>query len=182
MTQAMILVGVVGAPHGVRGEMRLKSYTQDPMAIVGYSPLSDARGARQFTVTAARPLKDDLLVVRLEGVDDRDAAAALTNTRLFVPRDRLPPPDDDEFYHADLVGLAVETQGGDTLGTVQAVPNFGAGEILEVRPADGGRAFMLPFTKAAVPVVDLRGGRIIAERPVEIDAKGGDSEIDETPD
>jgi 16S rRNA processing protein RimM len=170
MPDDRILVGVLGAPHGVRGELRLKSYTQDPLAIVDYSPLEDPSGRRKFVVVAARPVKDDMLVVRLEGVEDRDAAAALTNTRLFVPRDRLPPPDDeDEFYHADLIGLSVETVEGEKIGTIQAVLDFGAGEILEIRPSDGARAFMLPFTKDVVPNVDVKNGRMIVTIPAEVE-------------
>lgn len=162
-----LLVGIFGAPHGVRGELRLKSYTADPASIAGYT-LTDAAGRRTFGLTEARLAKDDMLVVRLAGVDDRDAAAALTNTKVYVDRADLPPPDPDEFYHADLVGLRVETTAGAVLGRVAAVLDFGAGDILEIEPADGGRPVMLPFTLAAVPVVDIAGGRLVAEPPVEV--------------
>ena len=162
-----LLVGIFGAPHGVRGELRLKSYTADPASIAGYA-LTDAAGRRTFGLVEARLAKDDMLVVRLAGVDDRDAAAALTNTKVYVDRAALPPPDPDEFYHADLVGLRVETTAGAVLGRVAAVLDFGAGDILEIEPADGGRPVMLPFTLAAVPVVDIAGGRLVAEPPVEV--------------
>ena len=162
-----LLVGIFGAPHGVRGELRLKSYTADPASIAGYT-LTDAAGRRNFGLVEARLAKDDILVVRLAGVDDRDAAAALTNTKVYVDRAALPPPDPDEFYHADLVGLRVETTDGTVLGRVAAVLDFGAGDILEIEPADGGRPMMLPFTLAAVPVVDIPGGRLVAEPPVEV--------------
>jgi 16S rRNA processing protein RimM len=172
MPSDLILVGVFGAPHGVRGELRLKSYTSDPMAIAGYAPLTDAAGKRRFVIEAARPVKDDMLVVRVAGIADRDAAAALTNQRLHVPRAVLPPSEEeDEFYHADLVGLRVETAGGTPLGTVAAVLDYGAGDILEVKPPGGGTAFLLPFTKAAVPVVDIAGGRLVAEPPAETEAR-----------
>ena len=172
MPSDLILVGVFGAPHGVRGELRLKSYTADPMAIAGYAPLTDAAGKRRYVIEAARPVKDDMLVVRVEGVRDRDAAAALTNQGLHLRRSVLPPPgEEDEFYHADLVGLRVETAGGQALGTVAAVLEFGAGDILEVTPPGGGTPFLLPFTKATVPVVDIAGGRLVAEPPAETEAR-----------
>jgi 16S rRNA processing protein RimM len=182
MADDRILVGVLGAPHGVRGDLRLKSFTQNPLAIAGYAPLSDQSGRRSFAFAAARLVKDDMLVVRIEGVDDRDAAAALTNTRLFVPRDRLPPADEDEFYHADLVGLAVVGRDGTALGSVQAVLDFGAGEILEIRPPDGSRAFMLPFTRAAIPDIDLAGRRIVADPPAFIEVKDKMPDDGVTPD
>lgn len=172
MPSDLILVGVFGAPHGVRGELRLKSFTADPMAIAGYGPLSDAAGARTWRIAQARPVKDDMLVVRIDGVADRDAAARLTNVTLHVPRDRLPPIDDeDEYYQADLIGLRVETVSGDPLGTVAAVFDFGAGEILDVTPPDGGVHLLLPFTRAVVPVVDLAGGRLVAAPPAETEAR-----------
>ncbi|GGH33435.1 ribosome maturation factor RimM [Alsobacter metallidurans] len=168
MTRDLILLGVLGAPHGVRGEMRLKSYTEDPLAIADYKPLTDEAGARAFKILSARLVKDDMLVVRLEGVADRDKAAVLTNTRLYAPRDLLPPvEDEDEFYQADLIGLRVEARNGEAIGTVLAVLDFGAGDILEIEPASGGRPIMLPFTKAVVPHVDIAGGRLIAEPPLE---------------
>ena len=140
-----ILVGVFGAPHGVRGEVRLKSYTEDPMAIAGYGPLSDAAGKRHFVLKSARLVKDDMLVARVEGVNDREGAAALTNVKLHISRAKLPPPEDeDEFYHADLIGLRVENAEGEVLGTIGAVLDFGAGEILEMLPANGGRPCCCP--------------------------------------
>jgi 16S rRNA processing protein RimM len=177
MPSDLILVGIFGAPHGVRGELRLKSFTADPMAIAGYGPLADAAGGRTWRIAQARLVKDDMLVVRIDGVGDRDAAARLTGQKLHVPRDRLPALDDaDEYYQADLVGLRVETVAGDILGTVSAVLDFGAGEILEIAPPDGGRTLMLPFTMAAVPVVDVAGGRLVADPPAEIEAKEEDED------
>ncbi len=110
-----------------------------------------------------RPAKD-MLVARLKGVADRDAAERLTNIRLYVARERLPQPADDEFYHADLVGLAAVTADGEAVGTVKAVHNFGAGDLLEIEPAAGGATMMLPFTDATVPAVDIAGRIVIVRR------------------
>ncbi len=167
MPNPRILVGIFGAPHGVRGEVRLKSFTGDPMAIADYPRLTDESGARSFKIIAARPVKDDILVVRVDGVADRTAAERLTNISLAIAREDLPPAEEEEFYHADLIGLRAETRDGAMLGTIAAVLNFGAGDILDVRP-DIGESLMLPFTKKVVPVVDLAGGRVIVEPPEEI--------------
>ncbi|PWB92556.1 ribosome maturation factor RimM [Methylosinus sporium] len=160
-----VLLGRLGAAHGVRGEIRLQSFTADPSAIATYGPLFDASGRRRFVISALRPVAKDMFVARLEGVADRDAAAALTGVELYLPREALPAPDEDEFYLADLEGLRAETPTGETLGVVIAVRNFGAGDLLEVRPPDGGESLLLPFTKAVVPIVDVAGGRIVAEPP-----------------
>lgn len=169
-----ILVGVIGAAHGTRGELRLKSYTGEPGAVAGYGPLSTEDGSRRFTITGARPLKDDMLVVRLEGVDDRTAAESLTNTRLFVPRANLPPPEEDEFYHADLVGLRVETMAGVAVGHVVGLQDFGAGDLIEIAPPRGDTV-LVPFTKAFVPVVDLAAGRIVVADEA-LDLAGAEAE------
>ena len=161
-----VLVGVFGAPHGVRGELRLKSYMQDPASIDSYGFLSDSAG-RRYDLTAVRPLKDDLLVVRVKGVADRDAAQKLTNLQLFIARAKLPPPAEDEFYCRDLIGLRAETSEGFLLGTIVAVPNYGAGDILEVAPP-AGETLLFPFTRAVVPQVDLAAGKVIVEPPVEV--------------
>ena len=135
MSGDRVLIGVFGAPHGVRGEMRLKSYTADPAAVVDYGPVFTEDG-RRFVLKLVRALKDDMVVVRAEGVADRDAAARLTNVRLYVPREKLPEPEEEEFYHSDLVGLRVETAEGEVLGTVAAVVDFGAGDLLEMLGLD----------------------------------------------
>lgn len=159
-----VLLAEFGAAHGVRGEIRLKSHTDDPAAFTDYGPLFDDRG-RRFVVTAARPLRDDMFVVAVDGVADRTAAERLNRVRLYVDRSALPAPeDDDEFYHADLIGLSVETLAGVPVGTVVAVPNFGADDLLEV--ARPGRASVyVPFTRAAVPTVDLAGRRVVVDPP-----------------
>lgn len=159
-----VCVAEVGAPHGVRGEVRLKPFTADPMAVAAYGPLESEDGARRFRVLGIRPA-GDMLIARLEGVTDRDAAAALRGQRLYVGRERLPPPEEDEFYHADLIGLAVFDTAGRCLGKVTAVQNFGAGDLIEIAPAAGGPGVLLPFTKAAVPKVDIAGGRLVADPP-----------------
>jgi 16S rRNA processing protein RimM len=158
-----VCVAQIGAPHGVRGEVRLWTFTGDPMAVAQYGPLETEDGKRSFEIGTVRPAKDHL-VARLRGVDDRTAAEQLTNTKLFVPRERLPETDDDEFYHADLVGLRVEDESGVEIGAVLAVHNFGAGDILEIQPPEGG-TMLLPFTEAIVPEVDIKGGRLVAVLP-----------------
>jgi 16S rRNA processing protein RimM len=158
-----ICVARIGAPHGVRGEVKLWSYTADPLAVTDYGPLESEDGAARFTIVALRVAKDHL-VARLAGVDDRDAATRLTNTDLYIERDRLPAPDeDDEFYHADLIGLDVVDAQGNELGSVAAIHNFGAGDLVEVKRSQGGMTVLLPFTDAAVPAVDIAGRRITVD-------------------
>ena len=161
-----ICVAQIGGAHGIRGEVKLKSFTADPLAVKDYGALESEDGAASFEIEALRPAKG-YLVARLRGVRDRNAAEQLTNLRLFVPRERLPPPAADEFYHADLIGLAAVTAAGVEVGTVVAVHNFGAGDILELRPPAGGTTIMLPFTDAFVPRIDIAGGRIVVEPPEE---------------
>jgi 16S rRNA processing protein RimM len=169
-----IRVARIGAAHGVRGEVKLWSFTEDPRAVTDYGPLETADGARRFEIEAARPAKDHL-VARLKGVGDRDAAEKLRNTDLFVPRDRLPPIEDaDTFYHADLVGLAAVGEDGAALGTVTAIHNFGAGDLIEIAPAAGGEALLLPFNETTVPTIDLKAGRLVVVPPAVIEAKEED--------
>ena len=165
-TPRLVLIGRFGAPQGVRGEIRIKSYTADPLAIGDYGPLSDETGARKFEIERLRPLKEDMVVARVKGLSDRDAAGALTGVSLFVARDKLPPPDEDEFYVADLVGLSAVSPDGETIGIVKNVLNFGAGDILEIAPASG-ETLMLPFTKEIAPSIDFSGGKIVVVRPAE---------------
>lgn len=159
---ATILVGVVGAPHGIRGEVRIKSFTEDPLAIAAYGPLRSQDG-RAFRIAAVRALKDDMVVARLEGVASRDAAAALTGLRLTVERTALPAAAADEFYHADLIGLAAVSADGVALGRVAAMVNYGAGDILEIVAADG-ESLLVAFTEAFVPRIDIPGGRLTVSR------------------
>ena len=163
-----ILVGRFGAPHGVKGEVRLKSFTADPRAIADYAPLLDSRGAG-VVITALRHVKDDMFVARIAGVDRREAAEALTHTELFIARENLPDAGEEEFYQADLIGLAAVTESGEALGEVVDVLNFGGGDILELKPAAGGETLLLPFTRAVVPIVDVKAGRLVVAPPAEAD-------------
>ena len=166
-----IRVARIGAAHGVRGEVRLWSFTEDPLAVMQYGPLETEDGKRRFEIEAARPGKD-FLVARLAGIDDRNAAEALRNVDLFVPRDRLPPIEAaGTFYHADLIGLAAVSQDGATLGTVKAIHNFGAGDLIEIAPTAGSEPLLIVFNEITVPAVDLKAGRIVVVPPAEIEAK-----------
>ena len=167
----LVEVGVLGAPHGVKGETRLKSFTADPLGIQDYQPLTDKTGQRRFIIRSARLIKDDMLVVALEGVADRTAAEALTNVTLWVPRTQLPEPDEEEFYHADLIGLVAYAPDGIAVGTVTAVHDFGAGDILDIAPVVDGPSLLVPFTKAIVPVVDLAAGRLTVILPDEVEGE-----------
>jgi 16S rRNA processing protein RimM len=161
---ARVCLAQIGAPHGLAGEVKLHAFTEDPLAVGRYGPLEAEDRSRRFELTALRLAKRSLIAA-FAGIADRTAAARLTATRLYVPRARLPDPDDaDTFYHADLVGLTVEGADGMPIGTVCAVHDFGAGDLLEVKPA-AGPSLMLPFTKAAVPVVDLAAARLVAAVP-----------------
>lgn len=160
----LILVGAIAGAFGVRGEVRLKSFTAEPADIARYAPLVTADG-RSFGVAITRPVSGGF-AARLTGIATREQAEALRGTALHVPRGRLPSLPDDEFYHADLIGLDVVDPGGAALGQVITVQNHGAGDFLEVR-APGGRALLLPFTRAAVPTVDLALRRIVADPPEE---------------
>jgi 16S rRNA processing protein RimM len=160
-----ICVAQIGAAHGIRGEVKLRSFTQDPAAVAGYGPLESEDGARHFTIEALRPAKDHF-VVRLAGVGDRDAAEKLVNVRLYVSRDRLPPIEDgDTYYHTDLIGLAAVSEDGSALGRVTAVHNFGAGDLVEIKPHGGGEPLMVPFNETTVPEIDMTARRMIV-RPL----------------
>jgi len=161
-----ICVAQIGAAHGLRGEVKLKSFTGDPMALGDYGPLTSEDGSASFEIEALRPGKGHL-VARFRGIADRGAAERLANVRLFVPRERLPPLQADEFYHADLIGLSAVKADGSEIGTVVAVHDFGAGDILELAPREGGTSVMVPFTAAFVPSVDLARGRIVVAPPDE---------------
>lgn len=160
-----VCVAQIGAAHGIHGEVRLWTYTEEPMAVAHYGPLETEDGARSFEIASLRPAKGHL-VARLRGVDDRDAAERLTNIKLFVPRERLPAPDEDEFYHADLIGLTAVDVKGNEIGKITAVHNFGAGDLLEIAPSIGA-VMMVPFTEAAVPTIDIKGGQVVVVPPEE---------------
>ena len=169
-----IRVARIGAAHGIRGEVKLWPFTANPEAVASYGPLETEDGARRFEIESLRAAKDHL-VVRLAGVNNRDTASSLRNTDLFVPRERLPPIEEpDTFYHADLVGLDVVTADGAQVGTVHAVHNFGAGDIIEIMPISRGAPVMLQFNEATVPKVDLAARQIVVVPPAEVEAKEED--------
>jgi 16S rRNA processing protein RimM len=162
----LICVAAIAGAFGVRGEVRVKSFTAEPEAFASYGPLTDTDGARVFGVNITKSIPGGF-AVRLTGVDTREQAEALKGVRLHAPRARLPSLPDDEFYHADLIGLPVFDTGGAALGRVIAVENYGAGDFLEVGGA-GVKPLMLPFTRICVPTVDLTARRIVADPPEEI--------------
>lgn len=161
---ARICVGQIGAAHGVRGQVRLRSFTADPQAVAGYGPFETEDG-RIVAIEALRPVKDHF-VVTLAGIRDRDAAARLVNTKLFVPRERLPDiSETDQFYHADLIGLSAVNPAGEKLGTVVAIHNFGAGDLIEVQLDANGKTELIAFDAIHVPSVDISAGRIVIQPP-----------------
>lgn len=181
-----VLLGVIVGAHGIRGQLRIRSFTGEPAAIFGYGALlgkrRDTEAGRSLTL---RPVgtakggkpKGDVVLATLDGVADRTAAEALKGLRLYVSRDALPALEEDEFYHADLIGLVVDQVAGGRLGTVKAVHDFGAGDVLEVTREEGGTVF-LPFTMAVVPVVDIAGGRLVADPPAALLESGAAGEED----
>jgi 16S rRNA processing protein RimM len=168
---APICVARIGAAHGVRGAVKLWTFTEDPLAVKTYGPLTTKDGARQFEVTHAREAKGHL-VATLKGIATREEAERLNGVELYIARDKLPATDENEYYHADLIGLAAVNAANEPLGRVIAIHNFGAGDIIEIAPPQGA-TLLLPFTNAVVPSVDLAGGRVIIALPDEIE--GDDS-------
>jgi 16S rRNA processing protein RimM len=166
---APICVARIGAPHGVRGAVKLWTFTEDPLAVKAYGPLVTKDGARQFEVTHVREANGHL-VATLKGVATREEAERLNGVELYVARDKLPATDENEYYHADLIGLAAVNAAGEPLGRVIAIHNFGAGDIIEIAPPQGP-TMLLPFTNAVVPTVDLKGGRVVIELPDEIEGE-----------
>ncbi len=164
---AQICVARIGAAHGVRGAVKLWTFTEDPLAVKHYGPLVTKDGARQFEVTHVREAKGHL-VATLKGIATREEAERLNGVELYVAREKLPATDENEYYHADLIGLAAVNAAGEPLGRVIAIHNFGAGDIIEIAPPNGA-TMLLPFTNAVVPTVDLEGGRAVIELPDEIE-------------
>jgi 16S rRNA processing protein RimM len=161
----LILVGRVAGAFGVKGEVRITTYTADPMALVGYRDLKRETGAPALTLAGGRPTKGGI-IVRAKEVETREQAEALRGLRLYIPRAVLPEPDEDEFYVTDLVGLAVVAADGEPLGRIKDVRDFGAGDLLEVQP-ETGASWWLPFTREAVPEVKIAEGKVVAVRPQE---------------
>jgi 16S rRNA processing protein RimM len=172
MAGTLICVARIGAPHGIRGAVKLWTFTEDPLAVMTYGQLKTKDGARSFEVATAREAKDHL-VATFKGVATREDAERLNGVELYIPRDRLPETDDDEYYHADLIGLAAVDAAGSAIGRVIAIHDFGAGTIIEIAPPEGN-TLMLPFTNAVVPTVDLKAGHVVIELPGEIEGDSPD--------
>ena len=171
-----ILLGQIGAAHGIKGAVRITSHTQDPAAIGSYGPLDTDRAGLTITISKLR-LHKNVVVAHLKGINDRTAAEALNGVGLFIDRDRLPETDDEEdFYHTDLIGLEARLVSGQIIGQVSAIPNFGAGDLIEIRDPNSGDTFLYPFTKAVVPTIHIDQGFLIIEVP--LDAEEGEEEPD----
>ncbi|HET6388809.1 MAG TPA: ribosome maturation factor RimM [Hyphomicrobium sp.] len=169
-----ILIGEISSAHGVRGEVMVRAYTEQPESIASYGPLSDETGKRTFSLRVVRVTSKGI-VARIAGVDDRNAAELLRGIKLYVSRDKLPETDAAEFYYADLIGLDAVSEDGGPIGKIVSVQNFGAGDLLELKPADGSATEFIPFEDRYVPAVDLPARRVVIVRP---DVTG--SENDET--
>jgi 16S rRNA processing protein RimM len=171
MSRAQICVARIGAAHGMRGAVKLWTFTADPLAVKHYGALTSKDGTRQFEVATAREANGHL-VATLKGVATREEAERLNGIELYIAREKLPDTDEDEYYHADLIGLAAVNAANEPIGRVIAIHNFGAGDIIEIAPPHGA-TMLLPFTNAVVPTVDLENGRVVIELPAEIE--GDDS-------
>jgi len=163
-----VLVGEIGAAQGLKGEVRLRSYTQEPADIAAYGPLQDEAGSRNFEIEHVR-VTPKALIARIKGVTTREGAEALNRTKLYLPRAALPAREADEWYVADLIGLAAVDAEGAALGTIVAVHNFGASDIIEIAPEDGGPTLLIAFTDATVPEVDIENGRLVVVPPEELE-------------
>ena len=170
-----LLMGRIGAAHGIKGEVRIQSFTEDPLALASYGPLSTNKPGLTIKILAARTTTN-VLVARLEGINDRNAAEKLNGVELYVDRALLPDTDDDDFYHADLIGLKARLADGSEIGEVMAVPNFGAGDLLEIRDPRSGDTYLYPFSKAVVPEVRVAEGYLLIDPPIE--AEPGEEEPD----
>ena len=176
-TERKVCIAVITGAHGVRGQVRVKSFTEEPDGVLAYGPVTDGTGARQFRLQRTGAARGQMLA-RIDGVTDRNAAEALRGVELYVDRDRLPPPEEEEFYYADLIGLKAVDAAGNEFGSVRAMQNFGAGDLIEIAVA-GGRVELYPFTRAIVPVIDLEAGSVVVVPPAEILVRP-DGEADES--
>jgi 16S rRNA processing protein RimM len=163
-SQELLCVGVVTGPHGVRGQVRIKGFTANPEDIAAYGALSDQTGTKTYVVKVTGTAAKGALIASLTGIDNRNKAEAIKGLKLYVPRSALPEPEEEEYYHADLIGLSVQTVDGLELGVVRTIYDFGAGDVIEVENGER-KTIVVPFTKAAVPVVDLAAGRLIVDPP-----------------
>ena len=172
----LILLGTIGAAHGIKGQVRIAAHTQDPQAIGTYGPLLTDRDGLIITLQKVR-LHKNVVVAHIKGVSDRTAAEQLNGINLYLERSKLPDPDDeDDFYHADLIGLEARLDTGVVLGKVSAIPNFGAGDLVEIRDNQTGDTYLYPFTKAVVPLIDIGEGYLTIVVP--LDAPEGEEEPD----
>ncbi|MCX5579868.1 ribosome maturation factor RimM [Kaistia terrae] len=173
-----VLLGQFGAAHGIRGEIKINSYTEEPLGIADYGPFTLDDG-RVVEIDSVR-MQGDNVVARIKGIADRNGAETLRNRKLFVDRAALPAlEEDDDFYHADLIDIALELADGSAYGKIVSVQNFGAGDLIEIEPATGGKTFYLPFTRAIVPTVDIKGGRAVVVPPPETEARPEEGEPEE---
>ncbi|MFZ5719745.1 MAG: ribosome maturation factor RimM [Pseudomonadota bacterium] len=166
MGEALIQVGRVAGAFGVRGEVRITSFTAEPAALLDYRDLKREDGTPALTLVSGREAKGGV-VARAKEIETREQAEALRGLKLYIPRDVLPEPEEDEFYVTDLIGLSVETPDGEPLGAIRSVQDFGAGDLLEVQPPEGGATWYLPFTREAVPEVRIAEGKVIGVKPEE---------------
>ncbi len=173
-----VCIGAISGVRGLKGEVRIKSFTADPDDVAAYGPVSTDGGERSFDIRVTAHAKGQI-IARLSGIDDRDAAEALKGERLYVPKSALPEAEDGAYYHADLIGLGVETAAGEKLGIVKAVHNFGAGDVIEITGEGDKGGLMVPFTADAVPEVDIENGRIVVSPPMVLEAG---AEEDKNPD
>ena len=175
MTQKRICLGLIGKANGIQGHVRVKPFTGEPEAFSDYGKLEDESGQTGFKVASLRAIKGGMLVVKFKGVNDRNAAEALNGTKLYIDRDKLPDvEDEDDFYIEDLLGLDVVTTSGEAYGRVANVDNYGAGDLIDIKP-DNGSSVLIPFTKEAVPEVDLAGRKITIDP--EIAGLNGDNKV-----
>ena len=179
-THEQVCLGAVAGAHGIKGEVRIKVFGERADDFASYGSLKSEDGARRFDIVRSR-VSGPVVVAKIKGVNDRTAAEKLKGERLYVERSSLPEPEEEEWYHADLIGLGVEQPDGTRLGTIVAVHDFGAGDLIEVKPDDSGATEMIPFTRSHVPVVDLAAGRVVAEplEYVEDDPAEGGEETQE---
>jgi len=166
----LILVARVAGAFGVRGEVRLTAFTGDPLALRDYGDLLRADGSPGLTLVAARAVKGGIIACTPQ-ITTPEQADALRGLELFVPRAALPEPDEDEFYLADLIGLSAVDPEGAAVGQIKSVQNFGAGDLLEIAPAEGGATWWLPFTREAAPEVDIARGTVTVVRPVIVEGE-----------
>jgi 16S rRNA processing protein RimM len=165
----LIRVARVAGAFGVKGEVRISAFTEDPKTLLAHKSLLKEDGAPGLTLVSGRAQKDNL-IARVEGVETPEAADAMRGLNLYIPRDALPEPEEDEFYLTDLIGLSAVSPTGEALGRIKAVRDFGAGDILEIQPP-AGQTWWVAFTRDAVPTVDIKGGKVVVDRPTEVSEK-----------